>query len=203
VDASAESLILKGRHVALRPLRETDFDEWQKVRINNHEWLTKWEPLRSPGQKDPAQDKSTFEMRCRSRERERQLGTGWGFGVFVDENFVGEINLNNVIQGAFQSAHVGYWIAADQAGRGYIPESLVLLMQFAFEKVGLHRLQISIVPRNSASRRVVEKLNLRCEGLSEKYLEIAGVWEDHLRFAITAEEWVRRADELIESWIRS
>jgi ribosomal-protein-alanine N-acetyltransferase len=76
-------------------------------------------------------------------------------------------------------------------------------MQFAFEKVGLHRLQISIVPRNSASRRVVEKLNLRCEGLSEKYLEIAGVWEDHLRFAITAEEWVRRADDLIESWIRS
>ena len=76
-------------------------------------------------------------------------------------------------------------------------------MQFAFEKVGLHRLQISIVPRNSSSRRVVEKLNLRCEGLSEKYLEIAGVWEDHLRFAITAEEWIRRADELIESWIRS
>ena len=106
------------------------------------------------------------------------------------------------MQGAFQSAHVGYWVAADQAGRGYIPESLVVLMQFAFEKIGLHRLQISIVPRNSPSRRVVEKLNLRCEGLSEKYLEIAGVWEDHLRFAITAEEWIRRADELIESWIR-
>ena len=58
-------------------------------------------------------------------------------------------------------------------------------MKFAFEEVLLHRLQVSIVPRNRSSRRVVEKLDLRCEGLAERYLEINGVWEDHLRYAIT------------------
>ena len=50
-------------------------------------------------------------------------------------------------------------------------------------------------------RRVVEKLELRNEGLAERYLEINGVWEDHFRYAITAEEWADRRDELVTSWL--
>jgi ribosomal-protein-alanine N-acetyltransferase len=48
---------------------------------------------------------------------------------------------------------------------------------------------------------VVEKLDLRCEGLAERYLEINGVWEDHLRYAITVEEWRSRARELSADWL--
>ena len=73
--------------------------------------------------------------------------------------------------------------------------------RFTFEQLMLHRLQVAIVPRNAASLRVVEKLGLRREGLAERYLEINGVWEDHYRFAITAEEWKVRASELIDQWI--
>ena len=202
MNESADIPNLQGRRITLRALKNEDFIQWKEVRLQNHDWLTKWEPLRAPGQTDPAKDLNAFEARCRSRQRESQLGTGWGFGVFTDGNFIGEINLNNVTRGAFQSSHVGYWIAQDKAGNSYTPEALVVLMRFAFEELGLHRLQISIVPRNLPSRRVVEKLNLRCEGLSEKYLEIAGTWEDHLRFAVTSEEWVRRADQLVEEWIK-
>ena len=193
---------LQGHRITLRSLKKDDFTQWQEVRQQNHDWLTKWEPLRSPGQKDPAKDINVFEARCRSRQRESQLGTGWGFGIFIGDCFIGEINLNNVTRGAFQSSHVGYWISEDKAGNSYTPEALVVLMRFAFEELALHRLQISIVPSNLSSRRVMEKLNLRCEGLSEKYLEIGGTWEDHLRFAVTSEEWVRRADQLIEEWIK-
>jgi ribosomal-protein-alanine N-acetyltransferase len=76
-----------------------------------------------------------------------------------------------------------------------------VLTRFAFEDLGLHRVQISIIPRNSASRRVVEKLGLRAEGVAERYLEINGTWEDHIRFAITSEEWSARRDELLRDWI--
>ena len=75
--------------------------------------------------------------------------------------------------------------------------------RFAFEEIDVHRLQVSIVPRNVRSRRVVEKLDFRCEGLAERYLEIAGVWEDHLRFAITAEEWCLRRTALAATWLGS
>ena len=62
-------------------------------------------------------------------------------------------------------------------------------------------MQAAIVPRNAASRRVAEKLKLRDEGTAERYLEINGVWEDHIRFAMTAEEWDERRDDLITEWI--
>ena len=50
--------------------------------------------------------------------------------------------------------------------------------------------------RDSSSRRVVEKLGIRHEGLAQGYLKIAGVWEDHMRFGITSEEWAERREEL-------
>jgi ribosomal-protein-alanine N-acetyltransferase len=50
---------------------------------------------------------------------------------------------------------------------------------------------------------VVDKLGLRNEGIAVRYLEINGVWEDHVRYAITAEEWVQRSDELVADWMLS
>ena len=121
--------------------------------------------------------------------------------MFVDQRFAGEVNLNNIVRGALQSGTVGYWIDRGRAGQGYVAEGVVVLARFAFEQLQLHRLEVCIVPRNTNSRRVMEKLGLRCEGLSEKYLEIAGVWEDHLRYAITVEDWVERRDELASDWL--
>jgi ribosomal-protein-alanine N-acetyltransferase len=77
----------------------------------------------------------------------------------------------------------------------------VVLTRFAFEELRLHRLQIAIIPRNARSRRVMEKLKYREEGVALRYLEINGVWEDHVRYAITAEEWEDRRDELAPLWL--
>ena len=116
-------------------------------------------------------------------------------------SFVGEINLNSVHRGPFQSAYVGYWIDERAAGHGYMPEAVVVLARFAFEELHLHRIQIAIIPRNKPSRRVVEKLGLRDEGVAERYLEINGEWEDHVRYAITAEEWDDRREAYLRDWI--
>ncbi len=196
-----ETPVLHGRRVTLRPIEPEDFEAWRALRRRNRERLTIWEPRRTPGQPDPAEDRQAFSSRCGARRRERQLSTGWGFGMFLGGSLMGEMNLSNLVRGAFHSAHVGYWIDKQQAGCGYTPEALVVLARFAFEQLDLHRLQVAIVPRNAASRRVVDKVGLRCEGLAERYLEINGVWEDHLRYAITAEEWGVRSVELKRDWL--
>lgn len=195
----ADTLI--GRYVVLRALVVGDFAAWREVRCRNSDWLLRWEPARSPGAPDPVQSRDAFAVRCGARQRERQLGTGYGYGIFVDGRFAGEINVNVVQRGPFQSAYVGYWIDEAQAGHGYTPESLVLVCRAAFEELHLHRLQVSIIPRNVASRRVVEKVGLRDEGVAERYLEINAVWEDHIRYAITLEEWDERRDELLRAWV--
>jgi len=203
--------VLTGRRLFLRSLRMADFQAWSEVRNRSRDWLTKWEPRRTPGQPEPSDNREAFAARCRARDRERQLGSGYGFGIFIREDgaprtvsngrFVGEINLNSVQRGPFQNAYVGYWIDEKFAGQGYVPEALVVLARFAFEELGLHRLQIAIIPRNKASRRVVEKLGLREEGIAARYLEINGTWEDHVRYAITAEEWIKRRGEFLADWV--
>jgi ribosomal-protein-alanine N-acetyltransferase len=193
--------VLKGRRVTLRPLTVNDFGQWHEVRTRSNDWLVKWEPRRPPGAPDVVESRAAFAARCRARDRERQLGAGFGFGIFDGPRFCGEINVNNVQRGPFQNAYVGYWVDEACAGRGLVPEALVVVLRHAFEDLALHRMQIAIIPRNTASRRVVEKLAIRDEGTAVRYLEINGVWEDHIRYAITAEEWKDRRAELLADWI--
>ena len=199
--AQAPAPWLVGSRITMRPLRDDDFEEWREVRLANEDWLLKWEPLRPPGTPDPVRDRNAFHARCDARRRDRQAGIGYGFGVFVDGAFAGEMNLSSIQRGALQSCYIGYWIDHRHAGHGYTPEALVAAMQFGFEEINLHRVQISIIPRNTASRRVVEKLDIRLEGIAERYLQINGAWEDHMRFAVTSEEWSERSPQWIAQWL--
>jgi [ribosomal protein S5]-alanine N-acetyltransferase len=192
---------LFGRRVVLRPLVPADFAAWREVRRRNVDWLTKWEPTRLAGQPDVIEDPHAFAVRCSARERERQMGAGYGFGLFVEGEFAGEVNLSSIQRGPFQNAYVGYWIDEAKAGNSYTSEALVVVFRHAFDDLALHRLQISIIPRNANSHRVVEKLGIRDEGIAVRYLEINGTWEDHVRYAITAEEWEERREELLTGWI--
>jgi ribosomal-protein-alanine N-acetyltransferase len=198
---SSVGLRLYGRRVVLRPLVPQDFNAWSEVRRRNGEWLSQWEPLRLPHHPDPETNREVFAARCGSRDRERLAGSQYAFGIFVDGTFAGELNLNNIVRGAMQSATIGYWIDRARAGRSLMSESIVVLMQFAFEELNLHRLEICIIPRNSNSRRVVEKLDLREEGTAQRFLEINGVWEDHVRFGFTIEEWNDRGEQLVKDWL--
>ncbi len=191
---------LHGRRVVLRTLADSDYEGWVEVRQRCHDWLVKWEP-RSAHAAHLAEDERSFASRCAIRERERQMGTGFGFGIFFEGHFVGEITLSSIQRGPLQSAFVGYWIDEAVAGRGLMPESVVTVLQYAFDTLRLHRVEINIIPRNAPSRRVVEKLSLRFEGIAERYLEIDGAWEDHAHYAITAEEWSDRAPQLVADWL--
>jgi [ribosomal protein S5]-alanine N-acetyltransferase len=149
-----------------------------------------------------AEDRASFAARCAARERERQLGGGIGFGMFADDRLAGEITLSSIQRGPFQQAYIGYWVDEELAGQGLAGEAVVVVLRYAFEELGLHRVEIAIVPRNLPSRRVVEKLDLREEGIAIGFLEIDGKWEDHVRYAITSEEWSHRRKDLVSTWLK-
>ena len=198
--ARATPLELRGGRIVLRTLGDDDYDGWYDVRARCRHWLVPWEP-RPTGAPPTPEDRASFAARCAARERERQLGSGYGFGIFAGERLAGEITLSSIQRGPFQNAFVGYWVDEALAGQGLAPEATVVVLRFAFEELALHRVEIAIVPRNHASRRVVEKLGLREEGVAVRYLEIDGRWEDHVRYAVTSEEWVLRGKELTGIWL--
>jgi ribosomal-protein-alanine N-acetyltransferase len=188
---------LTGPRVELRPLQRGDYPAWRAVRLRSRDWLEPWEPLPDARSPDPVDDPEAFRARCGAWERQRHFDTAYGYGLFLrDGEFVGEVSLGSVQRGPFQSAFVGYWVDESHAGQGLVPEGVAVILRYGFEQLGLHRIEAAIVPRNQSSRRVAEKLGMREEGTAERFLQIRGVWEDHVRYAMTSEEWSVRRDEL-------
>ncbi len=155
-----------------------------------------------PASADPVTDREAFRARCGAWDRQRHFDSAYGFGAFLaDGAFIGEVSLGSVQRGPFQAAFIGYWIDRDHAGRGLVPEGVALVMRYGFEELGLHRLEAAIVPRNTASRRVAEKLGLRDEGTALRFLQIRGVYEDHVRYAMTVEEWQSHLAEITQRFL--
>ena len=193
---------LTGARVFLRPLRADDWDAWREVRLRCRTWLERWEPIADAGTADPAVDYEAFRSRCAAWERQRHFDAAYGFGLFLNNGrFAGEVSLGSVQRGPFQMGYIGYWIDQAYGGNAYVPEGVVLLIRYAFETLRLHRLEAAIVPRNSASRWVAEKLGLRDEGTAQRFLQIQGTYEDHIRYAITREEWRERGHELVAKFL--
>lgn len=99
----------------------------------------------------------------------------------------GFININNIVEGAFQCGALGYGAFAHAAGRGLMGEGLDLVVRYAFGGLGLHRLEINVQPDNAASIALARRCGFRLEGFSPDFLFIDGGWRDHERWAITAD----------------
>ncbi len=97
---------------------------------------------------------------------------------------IGSVALSNIIRGAFQSSFIGYRLDEKEINQGYMAEAIREMVNIAFEKLKLHRIEANIIPRNKASIRTVEKAGFEYEGISKKYLRINGVWEDHIHMVI-------------------
>jgi ribosomal-protein-alanine N-acetyltransferase len=170
--------------LTLRPLRQRDSREWRTVRARNAEWLRPWEAT-SP---EPAIDAPpTYSAMVRRLRTEARDGRTMPFVIAFGGDLVGQLTVGGISWGSLRSAHIGYWVDQRVAGRGIMPTAVAMATDHCFE-VGLHRMEINIRPENLASRRVVEKLGFRPEGLRPRYLHIDGDWRDHLSFALTVDE---------------
>ena len=181
---------LESDDVILRPIRLRDRREWTEVRSRNAGWVGPWEatnPLR--GGAPP-----TYADMVRSLNRQARQDSALPFVITERQDpgrvppIVGQLTVSTIVWGSARMATLGYWVDQARAGRGIVPTAVALATDYCFSELGLHRMEINIRPENRPSRRVVEKLGFREEGLRRRYLHIAGQWADHLSFALTAEE---------------
>jgi ribosomal-protein-alanine N-acetyltransferase len=176
--------------LVLRPPRTSDVAEVRRATRANSDHLRRWSVAPAPGE-DPTSLTSVSRTMLRQR---REWKRGQSFALYLapredEARIIGRVTLGGILRGAFQNAYLGYWIDAEQQGRGLMTEAVRATTTFAFEGAGLHRVQAAVMPHNGASLRVLEKAGYRREGFAARYLCIAGAWEDHQLFAVTTEEW--------------
>ncbi len=175
-------LSLAGDGVKLRPPRITDHVAWSELRLRSREFLQPWEPTW------PSDDltKSAFRRRLAAYARDIDLDQAYPLFIFrsSDEGLVGGITLSNVRRGVAQMASVGYWIGQPHARKGHMLAAVKAVAPFAFQRLGLHRLEAACIPENTPSRELLLRAGFRLEGEARAYLKINGVWRDHLLFGM-------------------
>jgi ribosomal-protein-alanine N-acetyltransferase len=176
--------VLADGPIGLRPLRQRDAQAWRTVRARNVDWLRQWEATSPDPEREAAPTYAAMVRRLRAEGRE---GRTMPFVVTYSGTLVGQLTVGGIAWGSLRSAYIGYWIDQRVAGRGIMPTAVAMATDHCFS-IGLHRVEINIRPENIASRRVVEKLGFRPEGLRPHYLHIDGDWRDHLSFALTIDE---------------
>src|SRR5437762_5084484 len=162
---------------SIKLLGPDDASEYLNLLLRNREFLEPYEPVRPDGYWTLDGQREQLEQAA----REAEAGTGFAFGIYdgADGALVGRVALANIVRKAWQNATLGYWMDGERNGRGLATAASRLALRYAFEDVGLHRVQAGVMPRNARSVRVIEKLGMRFEGLAARYLLINGVWEDH------------------------
>jgi ribosomal-protein-alanine N-acetyltransferase len=161
----------------IRPLSADDAPALAAAYRRNREHLGPWEPVRP--ERFFTEEGQAAELAGRLEVVAGGHGISW---VLVhDEAIVGRVNLNNVVRGVFQSSSMGYWTDAAHTGRGLATAMVEYAVDSAVD-LGLHRLEAGTLVDNVASQGVLRRAGFTQFGAAEKYLFIAGKWQDHLLF---------------------
>ncbi|GAA1132290.1 GNAT family protein [Citricoccus alkalitolerans] len=185
--------------LVLRPFRRWDQEEWTSLRARNRDWLRRWDATNP----EPSTALKSYAEMVKVLNRSGKEGTALPWLICVRTSaagtpvIAGQLSVSSIVRGSALSASLGYWIDQERAGQGLVPTAVALATDYCFSTLGLHRMEINIRPENVPSRRVVEKLGFRHEGMRRDFLHIDGAWRDHDAYALTAPEV---PDGLLARW---
>lgn len=185
--------ILVGKRLIVRLARFKDAAEILRFYRENEQHLAAYEPVKPPD----FYSESYWRERLERHYRQFQAGRScrmFLFDIKDDQRVWGVANLFMIVRGALQSCQLNYSIAERKEGQGLMVEALLLVIDFAFKELNLHRLMASHAPDNQRSRRTLERLGFVKDGFAKDYLYINGRWENQVLASLTNPDWTPPAE---------
>lgn len=90
--------------------------------------------------------------------------------------------------GGHRSGELGYALRKDRWRQGYTYEAAQLILAFAFEELGIHRIQAACGPDNLASQAMLRRLGFDYEGRLRDHVFTNGGWRDSLLYSAVSTE---------------
>ncbi|WP_374000220.1 GNAT family N-acetyltransferase [Bdellovibrio bacteriovorus] len=181
-------LYKKTARLILRPLEETDYENWvqaySSMKPPQNEWdETNWA--------DSELTKKKFKELLKKEKQQKNSDHFYSFGIFLKDDglLIGNVSLMDISRAVFQNAYLGYRIFNPYWGYGFAQEASHGALNIAFKKLKLHRVEAGIAPTNKKSIKVAKALKMRKEGVSKRRLLVNKKWMDMEIYAITKEEY--------------
>lgn len=169
-------------HSEVRLLRAEDADSLYDVTIRNREFLSPWMSWT-----DRVIDVSDTYGFLRAAEKEAYEHTAFKAGIWRHGTLIGCIDLHQ-IDWSNANARIGYWLDKDHTGHGIMTRAVHLLVEYAFEALDLHRIEIHVALENHRSRRIAERLGFAMEGVLRQVQRLRGQYYDHALYALLRDD---------------
>lgn len=145
---------------------------------NNREYLTKWLPW--PPETKTVEDTKDFIKKALTSFAE---GERMSCAIEYQGEIVGVIGFNK-IQKDLKKVEIGYWLSEEKQGKGIVTRACKRLIQYAFEEMGMEKVEIQVQPGNSDSQKICERLGFTKEGTITNSGNLHGTIIDLMIYAI-------------------
>jgi ribosomal-protein-serine acetyltransferase len=135
-----------------------------------------------------AEDVRLFILRVQEQYRSN---LGPQSGIWVDGVLSGTLGCHP-IDWTNRNCSVGYWLDASQEGKGVITRCCAALIEYLFEELLLHRVEIRCGTGNLRSCAIPRRLGFTREGVSRDAEWVNDHWVDLVIWGMLEEDWRRQ-----------
>ena len=168
--------------LTLRSITAEDVDNFFTI-YSNPEVMRYWStpPL-------PNRDAAAAEVAEIQRLFERREMLKWGIAVRAGNNLIGSVTLFHP-DFTHRRVELGYALGRDFWGNGYMKETLIAVLTFAFSVLNMHRIEADVDPRNAASVRALERMGFQREGYLRERWHVNGEIQDAYFYGLLKPDW--------------
>ncbi|MBD3922154.1 GNAT family N-acetyltransferase [Paenibacillus sp. PR3] len=153
----------------------------------NRNYIGQW--LKFPSMTLSVDDSKAFIERTRLRYAKDD---GYWIGIWEGGELVGSIGYLYIDQDN-RKTEIGYWLGQEYEGRGIITRAIQVLIQYAFSRLNMNKIEIGAASTNTRSRAIPERLGFQCEGEIRDYEFMNGQYLNRVIYGLLASEWDSRS----------
>lgn len=162
----------------LSPPTQADAELLLDFELTNRAYFEGWINARDPAYYDLDQVRQAIATAIQERSQDR----AYQYLIRAGDTLVGRVNLTGVARPYYNKASLGYRIGQDCGGRGYASQAVALVLEEAFQRLGLYRIEAIVRPDNLGSIKVLERNGFTEFGRARRSMLLNGVWHDLLHF---------------------
>ena len=169
----------------LRPLEIWQAEEFLAHMDRARELVDPWIPFASF-----ATDLDSARALLQRYAEKQASDTGRLYGIWLDGTLVGGV-LFRIFDAESGNCEAGCWLEPAAAGRGLVTRGMRVLLDWAFEERGMHRVEWHVAPGNQPSINVARRLGMTREGVLRENYPHRGVRTSTEIWAVLAPEWAK------------
>ncbi len=158
-------------------------EEYYQLIDRNRQHLREWMPWLDDEQ-------SVDDLRVFMKGTLLQFANNEGVqtGIWYQGQIVGALGIHG-LDWIDRKGEIGYWLSADQQGKGLVTKACKTLIDFVFDEYNLNKVEIHCATGNHRSRAIPERLGFTQEGIKRQDQWLYDHYVDMVLYGILASDW--------------